>query len=118
MEGNKLKHSFVEKDVSTTNFLNEWLRLVHEQNHQQFIIEQSFRNYEDVIVSERVSNNLLSNNSEEYHNYVKQLLSNKLAKILLDEGFIDFSNHSGMYNDYTDFKMRIKAIRNPENNVR
>jgi hypothetical protein len=118
MEGNKLKHSFVKKDEARENFLNEWVRLVGQQRPEQYTIEQSFRNYEDVIVSERVTNNLLSRTNEENHEYMKQHLSNKLANILLEEGFIDFTTHSNIYADYTDFKMRIKVIRNPENNVR
>ena len=118
MEGNKLKHSFVKKDEVKETFLNEWLRLVHQQRPEQYTIEQSFRNYEDVIVNERVTNNLLSRNNEEHREYIKQNLLNKLAKLLLEEGFIDFTTNNNIYTDYTDFKMRIKAIRNPENNVR
>jgi len=118
MGGNKLKHSFVKKEESVISFLDEWVRLVGQQRPEQYTIEQSFRNYEDVIVNERVTNNLLSRNNEEHREYIKQNLLNKLANILLEEGFIDFTDYSNIYTDYTDFKMRIKVIRNPENNVR
>jgi hypothetical protein len=117
MKDNKLKHSFVEKDEATETFLNEWLRLTTPQV-QPFTIEQSFRNYEDVVVSETILDQLLERNNDDYVEYLKKELSHRLAKILLEEGFIDFSVHKNIYTDYTNFRMRIKAIRNSENNVR
>ena len=116
MEGNKLKHSFVEKNLSVNDFLNIWRE--HANIQHPFTIEQSFRNYEDVVVNERVLDQLLERNNDNYVEYIKKELSFRIAKILLDEGFIDFSVHKNIYTDYTDFRMRIKAIRNSENNVR
>ncbi len=117
MDGNKLKHRFVKKDQTIENWSNEWSNLVNS-NTQPFIIERSFRDYEDIVISERISDEIMTLNNEGYMDYIKSQMVIKLSKLLLDEGFVDFTVYHNTYSNNTEFKMRIKAIRNTNNNVR
>jgi len=114
MEGNKLKHSFVNKDESKERFINEWLRVVRRDVHP-LNVEQSFLNYEDVVIRERVLDITLEQNNVEY---IKESMARELGKKLLEQGFIDFNENKNFYTDCTEFKMCIKAIKNHEDNVR
>jgi hypothetical protein len=107
MEGNKLKHSFVEKDEAKENFLNEWIRLVNPRQSIQFIPEVT--QLETLSVSELISLEMIRyNQNTEYLDYIKEEMLKKLGRHLLEEGFITVIEET-RYDTSKTITMKIKA---------
>jgi hypothetical protein len=105
MEGNKLKHSFVEKDEAKENFLNEWIRLVNPCQSIQFIPEVT--QLETLSVAELISPEMIRHYPE-HLDYVKEEMLKKLGRHLLEEGFITVIEET-RYDTSKTITMKIKA---------
>jgi hypothetical protein len=108
MEGNKLKHNFVKKDIDNQEFIRLW------QNYtpQSITFENRVVGFETIVVSEQISDVLLRyNDYDNYLDFLKKSMSAKLASILLENNFINIIEEETYYGDKKiTMKLNVQKI--------
>jgi hypothetical protein len=106
MEGNKLKHNFVEK----RSIFRDILDRLNSQDRFIPPRDLSVREWETITVSEEISNNVLRWNDENnYLDMVKKEMSRKLADILLENNFIEMIEEERPYYDTKRIIMKLNV---------
>lgn len=107
MEGNKLKHNFVEKDKSPiSDIMSRWQNYLNQAN--PFLVETSAREWETISVSEIVSYELLRlERGGDYQDMIEREMVRKLVDIMLENNFIDILEEDRPYSNDKVITMRV-----------